>query len=68
MQTVIRPTLKILYWMLILSAVMIGVLRLSIPQVQYFKSDIETLLRQSVLPGLSFSNVELEWKQFDHLI
>lgn len=68
MQTLIRLTLKILYWMLILAAVMIGVLRLGIPQVQYFKSDIENLLRQSVLPGLSFSNIELEWSQFDHLI
>jgi uncharacterized protein (TIGR02099 family) len=68
MQTLIRSTLKILYWMLILSALMIGVLRLSIPQAQYFKSDIENLLRQSVLPGLSFSHIELEWKQFDHLI
>lgn len=68
MQILIRPTLKILYWMLILSAVMIGVLRLCIPYVQYFKSDIESLLRQSVLPGLSFSDIELEWSQFDHLI
>jgi uncharacterized protein (TIGR02099 family) len=68
MQILIRSTLKILYWMLILSAVMIGVLRLSIPQVQYFKSDIESLLRQSVLPGLSFRDIELEWSQFDHLI
>ncbi len=68
MQTVIRPTLKILYWILILFAVMIGVLRLSIPQVQYFKSDIENLLRESILPGLSFSHIELEWKTFDHLI
>lgn len=68
MQTFIRPIIKILYWILILSAVIIGVLRLSIPQVQYFKSDIENLLRQSGLPGLSFNDIELEWNQFDHLI
>ena len=68
MKILIRPIVKILYWMLILSAVMIGVLRLCIPHVQYFKSDIENLLRESVLPGLSFSDIELEWSQFDHLI
>jgi uncharacterized protein (TIGR02099 family) len=68
MQTLIRPTLKLLYWMLILFAVMIGVLRLCLPYTQYFKSDIENILRQSVLPGLSFSDIELEWSQFDHLI
>lgn len=68
MKILIRPIVKILYWILILSAVMIGVLRLCIPHVQYFKSDIESLLRESVLPGLSFSDIELEWSQFDHLI
>jgi uncharacterized protein (TIGR02099 family) len=68
MQPMIRPIIKILYWMLIVSAVMIGILRLAAPHIQYFKSDIENLLRQSVLPDLSFSSIELEWRDFDQLI
>lgn len=47
---------------------MVGALRLSIPHVQYFKSDIENLLKQTELKDLSFSHVELEWGLFDHLI
>jgi uncharacterized protein (TIGR02099 family) len=68
MQTLIRPIVKILYWLLILSAVIIGVLRLCVPHVQYLKSDIENILNQTVLPGISLNNIELEWRQFDHLI
>lgn len=68
MQILIRPMTKLLYWMLILTAVVIGVLRLGFAHIDYFKSDIEGLLRQSVLPGLSFSDIELDWKQFDHQI
>jgi uncharacterized protein (TIGR02099 family) len=68
MQTLIRPIVKILYWLLILSAVVIGVLRLSVPHVQYFKSDVEKVLRQSISPDIRFSTIELEWRQFNHLI
>jgi uncharacterized protein (TIGR02099 family) len=68
MQPLIRPISKILFWMLIVSALMMGVLRLGAPHVQYFKSDIENVLRQYGLPSLSFSSIELELHQFDQLI
>ena len=68
MQLLIRPISKLLFWMLIALAVMMGVLRLGAPHVQYFKSDIENVLRQYGLPGFSFSFIELELHQFDQLI
>ena len=68
MQLLIRPISKLLFWMLIASAVMMGVLRLGAPHVQYYKSDIENVLRQHGLPSLSFSSIELELHQFDQLI
>ncbi|MFT5659276.1 MAG: hypothetical protein ACI9KN_002559, partial [Gammaproteobacteria bacterium] len=68
MQFIIRPVSKLLYWLLILVALVIGVLRLGFANIDYFKADIEDLLRQSVLPGLRFSDIELEWTQLNHII
>ena len=68
MQILIRAVSKLLYWMLILAAVVIGALRIGFAHIDYFKADIENLLRQSVLPGLSFSGIELKGSQFNHLI
>jgi uncharacterized protein (TIGR02099 family) len=58
----------LIVWPIILVIFAIALLRVGLLQVNYIKSDIETWLNAELIPGLSFGQIEGQWRNLNPVL